>query len=57
MEAINTKKEYQEILEKIYKLMQKDLKAGSDELKELEMLAIEVEKYEEENYPIEIFKK
>lgn len=46
LKEIKTEEKYQEVLEKIYDLMQKDLKVNSDEMKELEVLAIEVEKYE-----------
>lgn len=52
IKEIKTEEEYQEILERIYNLMQKDLTKDSEEMKDLELLAIEVEKYEEKNYSI-----
>jgi len=52
LKAIKTKKEHEAALEKIYKLMQKPIKPGSNEMNLLEVLSILVEKYEEEHYPI-----
>jgi HTH-type transcriptional regulator/antitoxin HigA len=53
LKPIKNKKEHKIALERIYNLMQRDLIADSEEAKELEILSILVEKYEEENYPIE----
>jgi len=53
LKPIKTKKEHKEALERIYNLIQKDLKTDSDEMRELEVLSILVEKYESDNYPIE----
>ncbi len=54
VKEIKNKKEYEVILSRIYDHMQKDLKKDSDELKELDLLAREVEKYEEKNYKIRL---
>ena len=53
LKAIKTRKQHAVALEKIYRLMQKDLKPGSKQMNELEVLSILVEKYEDEHYPIE----
>lgn len=52
IKAIKTKKQHESALEKIYNMMQKNLKPGSKEMDELEVLSILVERYEEEHYPI-----
>lgn len=52
LKPIRTKKDYRAALERIYELMQKDLKKDSDDYNELDLLSILVEKYEEENYSI-----
>src|SRR5438552_17187334 len=52
LKAIKTKKQHEAALEKIYRLMQKNLKPGTKEGNELEVLSILVEKYEDEHYPI-----
>lgn len=54
LKPIRTKKEYRAALEKIYELMQKDLKKDSDDYNELDLLTILVEKYEEKNYSINL---
>jgi len=54
LKPIRTKKDYRAALERIYDLMQKDLKIDSDEYNELDLLTILVEKYEEKNYPIDL---
>lgn len=51
---IRTKKEYKEALERVYELMQMDIKKDSDECNEVDLLTILLEKYEEENYPIDL---
>ncbi|MEO8146996.1 MAG: transcriptional regulator [Bacteroidia bacterium] len=50
---IKNEKQYENALERIYNLMQKDLKPNSDEADELELLSILVEVYEREHYPVE----
>ena len=48
---IKTEKEYEKALAKIYSLMN-NTKKNSQQADELELLALLVEKYEEEHYPI-----
>lgn len=52
LKPIKTNKEYEAALQRIYELMQKDLKAGSKLSDELEVLSILVEFYEKKHYPI-----
>ncbi|HED38542.1 MAG TPA: transcriptional regulator [Ignavibacteria bacterium] len=52
LKPIRTKKEYNEALEKVYLLLQKDLKINSSEYDELELLSILIEDYEKKHYPI-----
>ncbi len=54
LKPIKTKKEYEAALERVYNLMQKDVKAGSKVSDEFEILSILVEKYEDEKYIIDI---
>ncbi len=54
LKPIKTKKEYEAALERVYNLMQKDVKAGSKVSDEFEILSILVEKYEDEKYRIDI---
>jgi HTH-type transcriptional regulator / antitoxin HigA len=54
LKPIRTKKDYRAALERIYELMQKNLKKDSDDYNELDLLTILVEKYEEENYSINL---
>jgi HTH-type transcriptional regulator / antitoxin HigA len=54
LKPIRTKKEYKAALERIYELMQLDLKINSNEYNELDLLSILVEKYEEIHFPIEL---
>ncbi len=62
LKLIKTKKDHEAALERIYELMQKNLKAGSALSDELEALSILVEAYEEKHYlippppPIEVIK-
>ena len=51
LKLIKTKKDHEAALERIYELMQMNLKAGSLS-DELEALSILVEAYEEKHYPI-----
>lgn len=53
LKPIRTKKEYKSALERVYELMQMSLKKDSDEYNELDLLTILLEKYEEDNYPID----
>ena len=52
IKAIKTKKDYNYAVNRIYELMQKDLKTSSNEMNELDVLSVLVEKYEEEHFPI-----
>ena len=52
IKPIKNKKQYDDALERIYALMQKNLKPNSNEADELEVLSILVEKYEDKNYYI-----
>ena len=52
LKPIKTKKEYEAAVDRVYELMQKDLKAGSRLSDELEILSILVEWYEKKHYPI-----
>ncbi len=54
LKPVKTKKQYEAALERIYNLMQKDVKTGSKESDELEILAILVEKYEDGKYRIDL---
>jgi len=52
IKAIKTKTDYNNAVRRVYELMQKNLKAHSDEMNELDVLSVLVEKYEEEHFPI-----
>ena len=52
LKPIKTKKDYEVALQRVYELMQKDLKTGSALSDELEVLSILVEAYEKKHYPI-----
>ncbi|MEO8402973.1 MAG: transcriptional regulator [Chitinophagaceae bacterium] len=52
LKPIRTKKEYDTAVERVYNLMQKDLKKGSKLSDELEILSILVEAYERKHYPV-----
>jgi HTH-type transcriptional regulator / antitoxin HigA len=51
-DLIQTEAQYETALERVYNLMQLNLKEGSKELKEAELLGILIEQYEEIHYPI-----
>lgn len=51
-DLIKTEEQYETALERVYNLMQLDLKEGSLELREAELLSILIEQYEEIHYPI-----
>lgn len=53
LKPIKTEKQYEDSLERIYLLMQKDLKVNSKESDEIEILSILVKNYEEAHYAIE----
>ena len=52
LKIIKTKKEHEAALARVYALMQKDIKKGSDDENELEILVMLIQKYESEKYPI-----
>jgi len=52
VKPIRTKKEHKAALLRIQDLMDKDLADGSAGLDELELLAMVVEEYEDEHYPV-----
>ncbi|MFI4963674.1 MAG: type II toxin-antitoxin system HigA family antitoxin [Legionellales bacterium] len=52
IKPIKSKKDYEEALARIYALMQKDLKEGSKQADELEVLSMLVKEYETEHYPV-----
>lgn len=52
LKPIKTKKQYEAALQRVYGLMQKELKPGSRLSDELEVLSILVEEYEKKHYPI-----
>ena len=52
LKAIKTKKAFTASLNRIYELMQLDLKTNSDEFNELEILSILVDDYEKKKFPI-----
>ena len=52
LKPIKTEKEYQTALAQVYELMQKDIKEGSVESDELEVLSILVSLYEKANHSI-----
>jgi HTH-type transcriptional regulator/antitoxin HigA len=54
LKPIRSKKEYKLALNRIYDLMQKDLKINSDEYNELDLLSILVENYESKSFPIDL---
>lgn len=51
---IRTQKDYKSALERIYELMQLDLKVKSNEYDELELLSILVEEYEKNKFPVDL---
>jgi HTH-type transcriptional regulator / antitoxin HigA len=52
LKPIKTTKDYDAALSRSFVLMQKNLKAGSAESDELEVLSILVEAYEKKHYPV-----
>lgn len=54
VKPVRSKKEYIAALNRIYALMQKDLKVNSDEFNELDILSILVENYENRHFPIDL---
>jgi len=54
LKPIRNKKLYREAVNRVYELMQKDLKANSEEYNELEILSILVDDYEKKSFPIDL---
>jgi HTH-type transcriptional regulator / antitoxin HigA len=54
LKPIRSKKEYKSALNRIYDLMQKELKVNSVEYNELDVLSILVESYESKAFPINL---
>lgn len=52
IKAIKSKRDYDKAIGRIYELMQMQLKSGSEELNELDVLSVLVEKYEQDHFPI-----
>ncbi len=52
LKVIKNEREYENALERAYRLMQMDLMDDSPELDELEALSLFIEHYEERHYPI-----
>ena len=52
LRPIKNNQQYEDTLERIYLLMQKNVKADSKESDELEILSILVKEYENEHFPI-----
>ncbi len=52
LKPLKTEADYEAALERVYQLMQKDLKEGSRSADELELLSILVEAYEKKHYPL-----
>jgi HTH-type transcriptional regulator/antitoxin HigA len=50
LKKINSKEEYEQVLERIYELM--DATPGSPEEEELDLLVTMADRYEEEQFPI-----
>ena len=53
LKPVRSKKQYEDALDRIYNLLQKDIKVGSKESDELEILSILVKQYEIEHFPME----
>jgi HTH-type transcriptional regulator / antitoxin HigA len=52
IKPIRSKKEFKAAVDRIYGLMQSELKVNSDEYNELDLLSILVENYESKHFPI-----
>jgi len=53
LKPVKNRKQYEEALDRIYSLLQKDTKVGSRDSDELEVLSILVKQYETEHFPME----
>ncbi len=52
LKPIRTEQQYEEMLERVYNLMQQNIEADTSESDELEVLSILIKDYEQENFPI-----
>ena len=52
LKPIKSNKQYQDALERVYQLMQKNIQPGSKQSDELEVLSILVKDYEHGQYPL-----
>ena len=52
LKPIKNNKQYEDALGKVYELMQKNIRTGSKQSDELEILSILVKEYESTHYPI-----
>ena len=52
LKLIENEKQYEEVIGRVYELMQKDFRPDSKESKELEVLSRLVRLYEMEHYPV-----
>lgn len=52
LRPIKNEKQYEDVLTRVYMLMQKDIQPDSEDSDELEVLSILVKEYENEHYPI-----
>lgn len=52
LRPIKNEKQYENVLTRVYMLMQKDIQPDSEDSDELEVLSILVKEYENEHYPI-----
>ena len=52
LKPIKNNQQYEDALERVYMLMQKNIKPGSRQSDELEILSILVKEYENEYYPV-----
>ncbi len=52
LKPIKNNQQYENALERAYELMQKNIKANSNESDELEILSILIKEYENERYPV-----
>lgn len=52
LRPIKNEQQYEDTLERVFLLMQKDTKADSKESDELEILSILIKEYENEHYPV-----
>ena len=52
LRVIKSEEQYEDALERVYEMMQQDIKEDSETADELIILSMLVKKYEEEHYPI-----